>query len=362
MEVLVVEMFNNTYSGKRVLITGLSGFKGSWLGLWLHKLGADVLGVSLPPDNQHCHFSMLKLPIVDKNFDVRDLIPLLKIFNEFQPDIVFHLAAQPLVRRSYHEPLLTWSTNVMGTANILEACRLIPSAKAAVVITTDKCYENFEWPWGYRENDRLGGHDPYSASKASVELLVNSYRRSLLDDSFLVATARAGNVIGGGDWSEDRLIPDLIRAINNNESLEVRYPSSTRPWQHVLESLAGYLLLGQKLLEGKRDFADAWNFGPEAKSNRSVSEVLNLLSNFWGNLRWHTSESRSLHEATLLYLDSAKANSQLGWKSIWNLESTLEKTATWYSKWSDKKLIISHEQIDDYVAAAKAANVTWAVR
>jgi CDP-glucose 4,6-dehydratase len=359
MEKLGLNVFDNIYQGKRVLLTGHSGFKGSWFALWLHRLGAQVVGVSLAPENDICHWSILKIPIVEKTVDIRDLPSLLQVFNDHQPELVFHLAAQPLVRRSYREPLISWSTNVMGTANVLEACRLTASTKAAVVITTDKCYENYDWPWGYRENDRLGGHDPYSASKAASELVVDSYRRSFFGDSLLVATARAGNVIGGGDWSEDRLIPDLVRAIESNQSLEIRYPNATRPWQHVLESLAGYLLLGQKLLEGNRAYGEAWNFGPVVQSNRSVSEVLNILSIYWNRLRWHVTEHTLLHEANLLYLDSAKANSRLAWKSVWDLDSTIEKTADWYIAWLENRKVISHSQLDEYIAAAEKQQIGW---
>lgn len=275
-----MKQFSDIFRNKRVLLTGHTGFKGSWLAIWLTGLGAQVIGVSLSPETEPNHWDLLGLDLDDRRVDIRDADAILNIFTETKPELVFHLAAQPLVRRSYRDPLETWSTNVMGTANVLDACRLTESVRAIVVVTTDKCYENQEWPWGYRENDRLGGHDPYSASKAGAELVAASYRHAFFsnEDGPLLATARAGNVIGGGDWSEDRLIPDLVRATVNNQSLEIRSPNATRPWQHVLESLSGYLLLGQKLLEGQKDFAAPWNFGPEPEGNRSVAEVLEKLS------------------------------------------------------------------------------------
>lgn len=324
--------------------------------------GADVTGIALPPVTQPNHWDLLDLSIDDRRLDIRDSIAVQKIFDEKEPEIIFHLAAQPLVRRSYRDPLETWSTNVVGTANVLEACRHQQSVKAVVIVTTDKCYENREWTWGYRENDRLGGHDPYSASKACAELAVVSYRKSFFntENSPLLATARAGNVIGGGDWSEDRLIPDLVRAYGMNQSLEIRSPQATRPWQHVLESLSGYLLLGQKLLQGDKSFAEAWNFGPEPEGNRTVFEVLSKLSQHWNEVRWHVTQEMQPHEAKLLYLDNAKARSTLRWSPVWGIDTTLEKTASWYQTWSESQMAISNQQIDDYVADAINAKIEWA--
>jgi CDP-glucose 4,6-dehydratase len=354
--------FGGVYRGKRVLLTGHTGFKGSWLSLWLTELGANLTGIALSPETELNHWDSLGLSIDDRRIDVRDLVELQRVFDTTQPEVVFHLAAQPLVRWSYRDPVDTWSTNVMGAANILEACRHQASVKAVVVITTDKCYENQEWPWGYRENDRLGGHDPYSASKAAAEHVVASFRSSFfhLDSSPLLATARAGNVIGGGDWSEDRLIPDLIRAIDKDQSLGIRAPHATRPWQHVLESLNGYLLLGQKLLSGEKSYAEAWNFGPEREGNRSVSEVVTKLKSQWENLRWHVTDQPQPHEANLLYLDSAKARSKLGWQPVWGLDVTLEKTAEWYRAWLLDKAIISRRQLADYLESAADAGIEWA--
>lgn len=249
----------------------------------------------------------------------------------------------------------------MGTANVLELCRSTPSVRAVVVITTDKVYVNNEWPWGYRENDRLGGHDPYSASKAACEILAESYRKSFLQEpgAPLMATARAGNVIGGGDWSEDRLIPDLIRAVERCTSLEIRSPHATRPWQHVLECLSGYLLLGQRLLEGHKTFAEAWNFGPSSEDNRSVSQVLAELQRFWPQLAWSVLASPQPHEANLLYLDCSKARSQLQWAPVWSLEEGIAMTADWYRKHHATGQAVTLAQLSEYLRAAQATGAKW---
>jgi CDP-glucose 4,6-dehydratase len=358
-----MKQFEDTYRGKRVIVTGHTGFKGSWLSLWLSQLGAEVVGISLAPKSQPNHWDSLSLKsnFQHHEFDIRNADDVARIFRSTQPEIVFHLAAQPLVRRSYLDPLETWSTNVMGTVNVLEACRQTKSVRAILAVTTDKCYENQEWVWGYRESDRLGGHDPYSASKAGAELVAASYRSAFLhtDGSPLLATARAGNVIGGGDWSEDRLVPDLVRAIADKNSLEIRSPNATRPWQHVLESLSGYLLLGQKLVEGERKFEGAWNFGPERGSNVTVAEVLGKLKTYWSEIQWHHTSVCKPHEASLLFLDSSKSHCQLGWQSVWSLETTLEKTANWYSIYLDSKTSISIQQLAQYVEAAKNAQMGW---
>ncbi len=354
--------FSNIYHGKCVLVTGHTGFKGSWLTLWLTELGARVVGLALDPETNPSHWELLELSIDDRRADIRDAVAMTRLIAETQPEIVFHLAAQPLVRRSYCEPLTTWATNVMGTANLLEACRHTPSVRAIVVITSDKCYENREWTWGYREIDPLGGHDPYSASKAGAELVAASYRASFFneDTTVLLATARAGNVIGGGDWSEDRLIPDLIRAVTKREHLQIRSPQATRPWQHVLESLSGYLVLGQQLLAGNRAFAEAWNFGPEPEGNRTVAEVLGKLSGHWPALRWQITKNPQLHEATLLYLDSSKARSRLKWQPVWNFDTALAKTVEWYRTWMETGQIISGAQLAEYIATAVERGLPWA--
>jgi CDP-glucose 4,6-dehydratase len=363
LAVIEMKMFADIYRGKRVLVTGHTGFKGSWLALWLREMGAEVTGLALPEERQPSHWAMLKLPMNDCRINICNYDALVYEFAEKRPEIVFHLAAQPLVRQSYRDPLETWSTNVMGTANVLEACRQTSTVRAIVAITTDKCYENQEWPWGYRENDRLGGHDPYSASKAASELLAESYRSAFFNTEMspLLATARAGNVIGGGDWSEDRLIPDLVRALEHNHSLEIRSPNATRPWQHVLESLSGYLLLGQKLLMRDKTFVGAWNFGPEQGGNLTVAEVLNRLHQQWGNISWYVTEKTQPHESTLLYLDSAKAHSKLEWNPVWSLDTTLAKTADWYRAWLEEGKVISNQQLAEYVSAARKAQAVWAI-
>jgi CDP-glucose 4,6-dehydratase len=358
-----MKQFGDVYRGKRILVTGHTGFKGSWLSLWLKQLGAEVVGISLAPETRPSHWDFLGLEstVQHHELDICQAAEVASLFTATQPEMVFHLAAQPLVRRSYRNPLETWSTNVMGTANVLEACRHSSSVRAILAVTTDKCYENQEWAWGYRETDRLGGHDPYSASKAGSELVAASYRSAFFytDGAPLLATARAGNVIGGGDWSEDRLIPDLVRAMDAQQSLEIRSPNATRPWQHVLESLSGYLLLGQKLLEGNKNFDGAWNFGPEISGNRSVEDVLNRLQTHWPKIYWHKTATPKLHEANLLYLDSAKAHSQLGWKPVWNLDTTLEKTADWYRSFQNSQTIISAQQLTQFIEAAQNAQVGW---
>ncbi len=355
--------FADRYRGRRVLVTGHTGFKGSWLATWLVELGAEVIGLSLPEDEDGDarHWKSLSLPVTDLRGDIRDAGFLREVVSAQRPEIVFHLAAQSLVRPSYRDPLLAWSSNVMGTANLLEACRQAESVKALLVVTTDKVYENHEWPWGYRESDGLAGHDPYSASKAATELLCDSYRKSFWQERGpLLATARAGNVIGGGDWAEDRLIPDLVRAVEAGRELEIRSPSATRPWQHVLECLSGYLLLGQRLLEGDRGCAEAWNFGPSPDANRPVADVLGALQRHWPAMNWRTTAGDGLHEAQLLYLDSAKARARLYWAPVWNLETALEVTADWYRRYLSGEGVPSGEQLRRFGEAARQAGCVWA--
>jgi CDP-glucose 4,6-dehydratase len=361
VEGLVVGEFASIYSGRSVLVTGHTGFKGSWLATWLKRMGARVTGFALDPPTQPNHWELLKLGIDDRRGDIRVAAGLADTVRAAKPDIVFHLAAQPLVRASYRNPLETWASNVQGVAHVLDACR-DTGVKAAVIVTTDKVYENREWAWGYRENDRLGGHDPYSASKAAAELVVDSYRKSFFSKpgSCLVASARAGNVIGGGDWSEDRLVPDLVRATEAGKPLEIRSPNSTRPWQHVLESLSGYLLLGQRLLEGDAQCAEAFNFGPGPGDNRSVAELLTLLGRHWSELRWVQAAVPTLHESGLLYLDNSKVRARLGWQPVWELEECVRETADWYRALRLEKRLLTDAQIDRYVTAARAAGCSWA--
>lgn len=362
LEGVEVILFGDRYRGRRVLLTGHTGFKGSWLALWLRDLGADVTGLALPAETDPNHWQSLGLEITAHLQDIRDSAAVARIVAAAKPEVIFHLAAQPLVRRSYRDPLQTWSTNVMGTANLLEACREVPGVRAVVVVTSDKCYENREWPWGYRERDRLGGHDPYSASKAATELLIASYRKAFFDGAGtpLLASARAGNVIGGGDWSEDRLIPDLVRAIATGRPLEVRSPDATRPWQHVLESLSGYLLLGQVLMDGRREFATAWNFGPDVEGNCSVAGVLTKMQHSWPELAWRAAPAAQLHEANLLYLDSAQARTHLGWQPVWALPDALRATAEWYRGFLSSGRVASADQLRSYLACARGAGRSWA--
>ena len=343
--------FSNIYDGCRVLVTGHTGFKGSWLCRWLELLGANVTGYALPPHTIPNHHTLLKMSHSSILGDIRDEETVKKAMMAVKPEIVFHLAAQPLVRQSYREPLETYSTNTLGTAVVLDACRVQSSIKAIVVVTTDKCYQNREWPWAYREIDTLGGHDPYSASKACAELVVSSYRNSYFKEAgILLASVRAGNVIGGGDWAEDRLIPDLVRSVETGQALQIRNPDATRPWQHVLEPLSGYLLLGKLLLDGRSEFAEPWNFSPWADSNLRVRDMIQLMQYHWPNITWEYPELPTQpHEANFLMLDSSKANCRLGWKPIWSIDSTLANTAKWYRAYYEDNTIITDDQISLYV-------------
>jgi CDP-glucose 4,6-dehydratase len=363
MESMEMTAFSDIYRDTPVLLTGHTGFKGSWLALWLKTLGADVTGISVDPISEPSHWDLLDLDMIDSRIDIRNAEKVEAAINIAKPKIVFHLAAQPLVRRSYSDPIGTWSTNVMGTVNLLEACRRQPSIRAVIIVTSDKCYDNKEWSWGYRETDRLGGHDPYSASKACTELVVESYRKAFFNtlDSTLIASVRAGNVIGGGDWSEDRLIPDVVRSIKSNKTLEIRSPNSTRPWQHVLESLSGYLLLGQNLLQGRQDFSQAWNFGPHINGNRAVGDVLSSMKKEWPELEWKVSRSPQPHEANLLYLDSSQAHQYLDWKPVWSIDESIAVTVDWYRAFLEKNVVISSDQLADYTRKAQTAGIKWSV-
>jgi CDP-glucose 4,6-dehydratase len=357
-------VFSDIYRERRVFLTGHTGFKGSWLALWLQNLGATVHGYALPPaEPSLAHWQQLQLPMASTLADIRDAQRLGATLLEFAPEIVFHLAAQPLVLASYRDPLTTWQTNVMGTANLLEACRAAPSVKAVVVVTTDKCYANQEWQRGYRETDTLGGHDPYSASKAATELLANSYRQSFADRSalgappLLIATARAGNVIGGGDWAADRLIPDVARATKLGHAVEIRNPLAIRPWQHVLESLSAYLLLGQKLWQGEQHVATAWNVGPADEDSASVAQVLLALQANWPALSWRQIGANA-HETNALRLDSSRIRTELGWRPVWRLQQALAQTGDWYQAWADGKLC-SRDQLGQYLDEAHASAISW---
>ena len=360
-------LFAGIYNHRKILITGHTGFKGSWLSFWLQKMGADICGYSLAPETDPNHFSVLKIGMDSVIADIRDYPQLKKCFQVFQPEIVFHLAAQSLVRRSYEKPIETFETNVMGTANLLEACRASGSVRAVVVVTSDKCYQNNEWEWGYRESDPMGGHDPYSASKGCAELVSAAYRNSFCGvntetgNQLLVATVRAGNVIGGGDWAEDRLIPDVARAASRKEKVKIRNPHATRPWQHVFEPLSGYLTLGQQLLKGNKEFADAWNFGPSDDDTLSVRQVLDLLKIYWSDLVVvEATRENQLHEAGRLRLDSSKARQHLGWRPVWPFAIAIERTASWYQAFYEQGAISTSADLADYVTAARSRNLKWA--
>ena len=334
-------MFNNIYGNKKVFITGHTGFKGSWLSLWLKQLGADVCGYSLEPNTNPSLFEVLNLENkIDKSVigNILDESKLNKAINDFKPDIIFHLAAQPLVRLSYSEPKLTYETNIIGTLNMLTAALKCDSVKAFVNVTTDKCYENKETKTGYKESDPMGGYDIYSSSKACVEILSSSFRRSFLDNKgkYALATARAGNVIGGGDWALDRLIPDCIKSINSNQNIELRYPNAIRPWQHVLEPLSGYLLLGQKLLQEGEKYAQGFNFGPYEDSILTVNEVTKKICDFYGRGKIFIGENNKLHEATLLMLNIDKAKTVLEWTPTLNIDSAIKNTVAWYKNFYEK--------------------------
>lgn len=349
---------SGSLSGKRVLVTGHTGFKGGWLSLWLQRCGASVHGFSLEPPTTPSLFVEAKLDrFLDGHHigDIRDPAALDAAFAAARPDVVMHLAAQPLVRQSYAAPIETFATNVIGTANVLEAARRAGGVGALVSVTTDKCYHNREWHWGYREDEPLGGHDPYSASKACAELVTAAYRTSYHGAGEpWIATARAGNVIGGGDWAADRLVPDAMRALAAGSEMTIRHPGATRPWQHVLEPLAGYILLAERLLSDGPTAADAWNFGPEDADARPVGWILEQIRLLRPALTWRRDGSEQLHEASFLKLDSSKAKALLGWRPRWSLREALEKTVVWYSAWQDGVDVadVCRAQIADFEGCA----------
>lgn len=352
---MVKHSLADSFAGKKVMITGHTGFKGSWLSFILHEAGADVLGFALPPADSVNHFGLLKLVQKIRHVvgDVRDAELLAATMREFQPEFVFHLAAQALVRPSYEDPAATFSTNVMGSVNLLDAVRACESVRSLVYITSDKCYENVEWIWGYRENDQLGGRDPYSASKAAAELVYSSYARSYFAHrpSLGTASVRAGNVIGGGDWAVDRIVPDCIRAIQAGEPVRLRNPMATRPWQHVLEPISGYLLMAVRLREDPARWHGAWNFGPSAQEIRTVKNVAETLVHHIGKGSVEVvGTPPQVHEAMLLQLNCDKAHQFLGWYPRWHVDKTLEATALWYKTLMDGGSAeeITRLQINEY--------------
>ena len=330
------------FQNKRILITGDTGFKGSWLSLWLKELGADVVGMALPPLYEDDHFNLLALDrlIHHIDCDIRDYSSVEKIFHDFEPEIVFHLAAQALVRNSYETPKETFDTNISGSVNILDMCSKTASVRSLVYVTSDKCYRNREWVWGYRENDELGGNDPYSASKAAAEIVFSAYYESFFkrQKHMGTASARAGNVIGGGDWSKDRIIPDCMRSLTEHRPIRLRNPGATRPWQHVLEPLSGYLLLAEKLFLDPEQFSGSWNFGPSADSNKTVRQLADEIVRVWGKgTVLETSENNAPHESHLLQLNCDKSRFCLGWKPRWNFEEAVAQTVDWYHNWKTKE-------------------------
>lgn len=352
---MVATGFLSAFAGARVLVTGHTGFKGSWLAFLLKEIGAEVLGYALPPEQPGSHFASLGLAQAIRHVegDVRDGAKLAATMVEFRPEYVFHLAAQALVRPSYAEPKGTFDTNVMGSVNVLEAVRQCDAVRSLVYITSDKCYENQEWVWGYRENDRLGGHDPYSASKAAAEIVFAAYAQSFFAHrrEFGAATTRAGNVIGGGDWAVDRIVPDCIRAIQAGQPIRLRNPKATRPWQHVLEPLTGYLLLAANLRAAPEAYRGSWNFGPPSSEVRTVEEVAErIISGFGrGSIAVEPGDTRH-HEAQLLQLNCDKAHQLLGWRPRWNVEQTLAATADWYKavlEGADASMV-TRQQLQDY--------------
>lgn len=367
----IMSAISMNYHNKRVLITGHTGFKGSWLSIWLAKLGAKVVGVSqgLPSEPTNYEVSGLAEVVDDRRLDIRDAESLREVIQETKPDFVFHLAAQALVRTSYDNPLDTFTTNAIGSANLLDALRTLDKPVVAVMITSDKAYDNVEWVWGYRETDRLGGKDPYSASKGMAELAIRSYVESYFnspDSNVRVGVTRAGNVIGGGDWAKDRIIPDCIRAWSEGKSVDIRSPEATRPWQHVLEPLSGYLLLGADLSQRPDLHGEAYNFGPPAHQNNSVRELIDTMASYWDSVCWNdvSQNDQSMHEAGLLKLNCDKALFDLNWQPTLLFEDTVRMTAEWYKEYYEGVGLSMRElsvaQIEEYTSIALKKKMAWA--
>ena len=362
------DFLHQSYAGKRVVVTGHSGFKGSWLCLWLRELGAEVLGISVEPPSTPSMYEALHIggTICSKHVDIRDYDALHAAMRDFKPDMVLHLAALSLVRPSYEHPLATLDTNIMGTAHVLEACRHIPSVRAVVIVTSDKCYRNNEWVWAYRENDPMGGHDPYSVSKGCAELIVSAYTKSFFSPAqygsghhVAVASARAGNAIGGGDWGKDRLIPDCFRSLLADQSIRIRYPFAVRPWQHVLECLCGYLMLAARLCEEGPRYGCGWNFAPMDMGDIwPVERVVKRICSLWGNGRYEILGGEHPHEAHMLCLDCTKSSIELKWHPRYTVARALEVTTEWYRAWNDNNDAahmrdVTVRQIREYMDAAR---------
>lgn len=355
---LIVRGINpNFWQGKRVLLTGHTGFKGGWLSLWLQSMNAELLGVALNPPTQPALFDVARVRegMEHQIADIRDYEKIKSLMAAFKPEIVIHMAAQPLVRLSYQSPVETYATNVMGTVHVLEAARHVDTVRAIVNITTDKCYENKEWSWGYRENEPMGGHDPYSSSKGCAELVSNAYRKSFLSgQGVALATARAGNVIGGGDWASDRLVPDTLSALERNEPVLIRNPHAIRPWQHVLEPLSGYLMLAQSLYEHGQLDAEGWNFGPRDEDAKPVQWIVEHLCDAWGNgSTWSLQKGEHPHEANFLKLDISKARQRLQWSPRWSLDVALSHIVDWHRAWlaNENMRSVCLQQIANYSIA-----------
>ena len=327
------------WENKKVFLTGHTGFKGGWLSIWLSQMGANVKGYALEPHTTPSLFDVANInSLVESDIgDIRDINKLQQSIKLFNPDILIHMAAQPLVRKSYIDPVETYETNIMGSINILEAVRSCPNLKSVIIVTSDKCYENQEWVWGYREHDPMGGHDPYSSSKGCVELITASYRNSFFTNTEManIATARAGNVIGGGDWANDRLVPDILRSFEKNIPVIIRSPNAIRPWQHVLEPLSGYLILAEKLYKEGKSYAEGWNFGPHDKDSRSVLCIVDQIVNLWGDGKRQLDNSSNPHEANILKLDISKAISRLKWQPRWDVNIALKRVVDWHLTWID---------------------------
>jgi len=362
--------FRSTYANKQILVTGHTGFKGSWLSVWLTHLGACVTGLSLDIPTSPSHFEVSRIGelVNDQRVDVRDTEQLKRVVDECQPDFVFHLAAQSLVRSSYEDPLATFSINAIGSANILDALRTMNKNVIVVMITSDKVYDNVEWVWGYRETDRLGGKDPYSASKGMAELAIRAFIESYFnspESNIRVGITRAGNVIGGGDWARDRIVPDCMKAWAQNKAVEIRNPASTRPWQHVLEPLSGYLTLGAELYRSEQKSGNAYNFGPPASQNHSVQELIEEMSHYWDNVSWRdiSKDQRHLHEAGLLKLNCDKALFDLQWQPALQFKETVRMTVQWYKRYyqneSKSMLDFTLSQVDEYAALAEEQAISW---
>lgn len=349
------------------MVTGHTGFKGSWLSLWLSLLGAKVLGFSIGVPSKPNHFGLIRPDIKSVKGDILNFNKIETAINNFKPDIIFHLAAQPIVSLSYISPVETIKTNVMGTVNVLECCRKIGTVKAIVNVTSDKCYKNTETSHSYIEDDKLGGNDPYSASKACSEILSQAYRMSFFNadkykdtHSTLLANVRAGNVIGGGDWAIDRLVPDVMRAAAKGTPVVIRNPNSIRPWQHVLDPISGYLQIGQRLLAGQKEFATDWNFGPTKNGSMSVGKVVSNMERYWDKINYVCGKGEArFHEAKLLTLNSAKARKVLGWHSVWDTDKVLEVTARWYKDYYELKKINSRDDLDKFIADARKTRAAW---